>query len=293
MIETDFLETIQSYLVYIVFIIPKLIKSPVIQLIILGLLFLSGILHKYYFSKSAQNNMFFNDFRKELESNSTIIFANIMNPEISNQIHYSGEEGRINIGQFFEHLLKTEANIVKKYGNKVKIWQTVINEEPSFIFQINKTEDNYKKVYQHIYNKNRAFLSPAKQKQGFESLLNRRLYFDENSQIKHLSIYWKDGEAQSGFDKNVANSDGKIKGFKIDDPNIIKASLRGQFTIIKYHAGAILLFIEYNGQQFYNENGYNQDKQLIFYYCNNKQNIQTFNKDLYNILYLTGILNDL
>jgi hypothetical protein len=289
----DILEIVKENIVYIVFIVPKIIKSNIIQLLIIGSLFAFGLLHKYYFSKSAQNKHFKETFRQYLQKNPTVVFRYII-PENGNfqTIRYSGEQGRWDIGQFFEHLLKTEYEIFKKYGNDVKIWQTVVNEQPSFIFQINKDDDNYMKVYKDIYENHRTFLTEEKKAKGFKSLLNRRHYFDINPSIKHLSIYWKDGEAQQSFQHNIENSNGRIKGYKVKDASIVRPSLRGQFTIIKKDTGAILLFIEYNGQQFYSGKN-TQDKQLQFFHCENKHDIAKFDKDLYDLMYLVGLLDEI
>jgi len=54
----DILEIVKENIVYVVFIIPKIIKSPIAQLLLIANLFVFGLLHKYYFTKSVQNYKF-------------------------------------------------------------------------------------------------------------------------------------------------------------------------------------------------------------------------------------------
>ncbi len=300
MIDTD------DFFKWIAFIIYPIthIKNRFIQFILILSLFIICYISTNYWSKKSQNQKFKKFVQEKLEYDKRPM-SYIMQHGV---INFRGTD---NIAEFFTHLMEVNLDIYTEYKNKVKIWQVVVNEMPSYVYQLNGDEKNDI----NIKEKTDSMVTDNNKEIGYSYLQNRKENIDKNPIIRHLSVYWKNGINQQAFEDNIKNTNGvssevnidnnksfganllsnkgKINGLKIKNSEMIPEHLYGQFIIIKKNTGAILIFKESGGEQKRITNITNKNKQLQFFYCENKYDIIYFDKDLYKIIDFAGILDDL
>lgn len=280
------------------------IKNKFVQFISILLLFIICYMSTNYWSKKSQNQKFKQFVQEKLETDKTEMSYVMQN----GVINFKGTD---DIAKFFTHLMEVNFMIYEEYNDKVKIWQVVINEMPSYVYQLNGNEENDK----NIQEKTDSMVTSNNKPVGYQYLKSRKENFDKNPIIKALSIYWKNGINQKAFEDNIINTGGfnseinidnnksfgtnllnnkgKINGLKLKNSEMIPEHLYGQFIIMKKNTGAILIFKESGGEQKRATDITNKNKQLQFYYTDNKHNILYFDKDLYKIIDFSGILNDL
>ena len=139
----DLLEFIEKYLPFISIIVSKIVKSTILQITIVIILFVFSLIITNYVSQYAQQKHFRNYVKKEMESNTSIEFRNIMQ---NNIINFTGKD--INVSLFWEHLLAVDLSIAKKYKQDVEIFHVTVNDEPSWAFQLNGNPENDNKLKQ-------------------------------------------------------------------------------------------------------------------------------------------------
>jgi len=303
MIDTD------NFFKWIPFIIYPIthIKNKFIQFVLILSFFIICYMSTNYWSKKSQNQKFKEFVQEKLEYDKQPM-SYIMQHGV---INFNGEDSLIEIALFFTHLMEVNLDIYAEYKNKVKIWQVVVNEMPSYVYQLNGETINDANI-----KKTDSMVKVINRDVGFDLLKDRRYKFDINPIVRHLSIYWKDGVNQKTFEQNIQNTNGvhftlninnnknsfkkelsytkgKINGLKINNPQIIEKHLYGQFTVMKKDTGAILVFKESYGEQYRKNNTTTINKHLQFFYCENKHDIIKFDKKLYELMFISGILDDL
>ncbi len=303
--EIDLLKILKDYGIFILSGFTAVYEKKFLLLSGILCLFSLVLFYDNFGSSYMKNKKFIQFVENEFNKDKSIPFYDIMD---NNMQHYSGESQLVDIAKFFTQLTRIDLKIYKEYKKNVLIWQVVINDMPSYVYQLSNDVENNN----NIKNKTDSMVDKNETENGFALLMQRKQNFDKNPIMKHISIYWKDGLNQKTFENNVKNSNGvnatlnntinkiinknsgKITGIRLtkkQQQQLIPDSLRGQFTIMKHKSGVILLFIESNGEQERLKKT-TKNKTLRFYKFYNKDQIKGFT-DLYKLLNITGILDTL
>ncbi len=259
----DFYNICNTYLTWIIAGITNFVfQNKMIKIIALIILFMFLFIYSKYYSTSARNKKFENDF---------ISYSGDILLQVIKQKIFTFQNDDIRATIFFEQIILAVKNITKKYGKEnVSVYQFVINEKPSNPYQLNNDIENNDIIFNNISSKDLHL----KQYRS-ESMIRRKMLLDYDINLKAFSIYAKDGLRQQTFNDNVKKYKNKLFGKKIHIDKIsgINENRRGQIFIIKYNkTGHFMIFREIGGAQAHNVATLNHSKNLTFIPIENLKN---------------------
>lgn len=248
-------EYISDFASFCFYIMVVLFKRRAIQICVLLFGLIVYILYNYYYSVKAQNRMFLDKYISTL--NAKDILHNVMHSGI-----YGFTGDNIEATNFFLQIGWANINMFNNilYKNQIAVYQFVINDKPSNPYQLNGEYANDSKIKNAI-----ASQSETQKELRFTTMQERkRLYLDNDFNIKAWSIYCKDGINHNTFLENVKKYNGKLNAMQVNCLDI-NDKTRGQIIIVKnIKTNSFFILREIAGDQAHNLHNSTHYKFLVF-----------------------------
>lgn len=247
---------INFYIYFLLFITREMITNKRVFFYLSFIILISYFFYENFLSIKRQNEKFFNRFY-------TLVEKNLILDRVIHERFYKFTGDDIEASNFFVQIGDIARQIAIKYHNQYEIYQIVINEKPSGVFQINGDEKNDKNIYNTFISKSEKIKN-----QRFSTTLRRKFNTDiilQNSASKAISVYCKEGVNQDTFEENIKKFNNKMIGIKVNCEELSNQENRGQIWIIKdKKTKAFLMFRESAGEQAHDVGTRKSNKYLIY-----------------------------
>ena len=271
-------EKLSEYLVYIVFIIGKLVKNSILQVVIVIVIFLFCNFFIFFLSKDAINRNFEKNYYK-LASKDGIVKSVIDRGHLT----FYGDTPIPSL--FFTEIAKANIDMLEKYKKDVKFVRLTINHKPSTSLQIGEDINENNLILQNTNSKD-------KELRTFLEYQRRDMFLVKNPQTVNIPIYWEEPISKKNFTQNVKDYPKQIIPIHIRQ-ELVKDNWKGQVIFVQsMKTGYTLIFREMNGDQSQHLLNSKKTKFLMYYAVNSIKELQSIDNELYQLI-MTFNINEL
>ena len=263
-------EKLSEYLVYIVFIISKLVKNSILQIIIVIGIFAFCNFFIFFLSQNAVNTRFEKDYYNMLSQDS--VLKNVIDKK---QLVFYGDTPIPSI--FFTEIAKANLGMLEKYKNNIKFIRLTINHKPSTSLQIAENIEENNLILKNTNSKD-------KELRTFLEYQRRDMFLVQNPQTINIPIYWEKPISKKNFSENLQQYPNQIIPI-YTKKELIKNHWKGQVIFVQHtQTGHTLVFREMNGDQSQHLLNSKKTKFLLHYVINSLKELQIIDNELYQLI---------
>lgn len=261
---------LSDYIVYIVFVIGKVIKNSMLQVILIASIFIFFNVLIFVFSDNAKNKKFEKDYYNMLSQDS--ITKSVINKK---QLTFYGDTTVPAV--FFTEIAKANLKMLKKYKHNVKFVRLTINHKPSTSLQIGENIEENNLILQNTNSKDKEYRT-------FLEYERRNMFLVQNPQTINVPIFYEPPLSKKNFIDNIKQYPKQIIPI-LTKEKLIKNNWRGQVIFVQLtQTGHTLVFRETNGDQAQNLLNSKKTKFLLYYTINSMQELQLIDNELYKLM---------
>lgn len=270
-------EKLSEYLVYIVFIIGKLVKNSILQVVIVIVIFLFCNFFIFFLSKDAINRNFEKNYYK-LASKDGIVKSVIDRGHLT----FYGDTPIPSL--FFTEIAKVNLEMFAKYKKNVKFIRLTINHKPSTSLQIGNDIDENNLILKNTNSKD-------KELRTFLEYQRRDMFLVQNPQTVNIPIYWEKPISEKNFVENIKQYPKQIIPIYTKQ-ELIKDNWKGQVIFVQHvKTGRTLIFREMNGDQAQHLLNSKKTKFLLHCAVSSIKELQSVDNELYQLIMTFNLHN--